>query len=435
VIESRASLDVSLALWAGCGGMSLTGCGDSQPSPAPSPVARAMADWSAELAAQTSVWGDAVQVDGPALLGERAAVHRFGPCACGGSTGHDSVGGAARFVRVADGWIVLNLPRPEDIDSLPALVGEDVDAANWPAVSAALSRLGSSEIIERGTLLGMAVAGLNEPQPPPAVIEFGAGVSRRIVDRPLVVDMSALWAGPLVGSLMLRAGALVVKVESTTRPDGARLGHRDFFDLLNGGKRCVSLDFSDRDDIRLLRGLLGSADLVIESSRPRALLQMGVVAEEFIAAGVSWLSITGHGRGRHNGMRVGFGDDAAVAGGLCVPGRLPMFVGDAVADPMTGLRGAVEAAAMLGSDRSSGIDLPLAGVAAAVAKSDLAELSPSAADVVRVDGQWMVMISGEKVPVSPPVARRSNVRAEPVGAHNVSVRTAEAKRSEYRSVW
>ena len=40
----------------------------------------------------------------------------------------------------------------------------------------------------------------------------------------MVVDLSSLWAGPLVGHLLLRAGARVVKVESTTRPDGARRG-------------------------------------------------------------------------------------------------------------------------------------------------------------------------------------------------------------------
>ena len=38
----------------------------------------------------------------------------------------------------------------------------------------------------------------------------------------VVADLSALWAGPLVGRLLARAGARVIKVESTSRLDGAR---------------------------------------------------------------------------------------------------------------------------------------------------------------------------------------------------------------------
>jgi len=429
VTETSTTAEESIALWAASGAMALTRCGTASPSLAPAPVASVMAAWSAELAVQTSLWGHAVRVDGPALLGERAAIHEFGPCECRRSTGHESVGGAARFVRVADGWVALNLPRPEDVGSLPALVAQDVAAADWPAVSAALLGLASDEVIERGVLLGLAVAGLDEPRPQPPVVEFGAGTARRVVGHPLVIDMSALWAGPLAGSLVLQAGARVVKVESTNRPDGARLGHSDFFDLLNGGKQCVSVNFSDRDDIRYLRRLLGSADLVIESSRPRALRQVGLIAEEFVAAGVNWLSITGHGRERHGGMRIGFGDDAAVAGGLWAGGDVPMFVADAVADPMTGLRGAVEAAAMLGSSRSRGVDVSLAGVAASATTADSGSSFASSAEVKKIGGGWFVMVAGEAVPVIPPVARRRGVRAKYVGADNYSLRS-EAKAAE-----
>ena len=62
----------------------------------------------------------------------------------------------------------------------------------------------------------------------------------------VVIDLSALWAGPLCGDLLARSGATVVKVESTQRPDGARRGARAFFDLLNGRKRSVGLDLQSR---------------------------------------------------------------------------------------------------------------------------------------------------------------------------------------------
>ena len=67
-----------------------------------------------------------------------------------------------------------------------------------------------------------------------------------------MVDLSALWAGPLCGDLLARAGASVVKVESTQRPDGARRGSRAFFDLLNGRKRSVALDLRSREGVRVL---------------------------------------------------------------------------------------------------------------------------------------------------------------------------------------
>jgi crotonobetainyl-CoA:carnitine CoA-transferase CaiB-like acyl-CoA transferase len=51
-----------------------------------------------------------------------------------------------------------------------------------------------------------------------------------------------------------------------------------------------------------------------------------------------WVSITGYGRHAHDGQRIAFGDDAAVAGGL-ITGTFddPTFCADAVADPLTGL--------------------------------------------------------------------------------------------------
>ena len=83
--------------------------------------------------------------------------------------------------------------------------------------------------------------------------------------------------------------------------------------------------------------------MVIEGSRPRALEQLGIDARSIVRHGPQvWVSITGHGRDGANTMRVGFGDDAAAAGGLVdwVDGT-PHFVGDAVADPLAGLTAAM----------------------------------------------------------------------------------------------
>ena len=169
--------------------------------------------------------------------------------------------------------------------------------------------------------------------------------SRRQV--PLVVDLSSLWAGPLCGRLLAAAGMRVVKVESTSRPDGARGGDVGFFHALNGAKEHRSLPLATAGGRDRLRRLLSTADIVIEGSRPRALRHMGIEAEEVLSArpGSVWVSITAYGRDGPWSNRVGFGDDAAAAGGLvAVAEGRPGFVADAVADPLAGMVAAGAAA-------------------------------------------------------------------------------------------
>jgi hypothetical protein len=98
-----------------------------------------------------------------------------------------------------------------------------------------------------------------------------------------VLDLSSLWAGPLCAHLLGLAGARVVKLESASRPDGARAGSAAFFDLLNAGKASVALDLSSRAGRDSLRRLIASSDIVIESARPRALRQLGIEAEALVA--------------------------------------------------------------------------------------------------------------------------------------------------------
>lgn len=166
----------------------------------------------------------------------------------------------------------------------------------------------------------------------------------------------------------------VIKVESTTRLDGARHGPAPFFDLLNGTKESVVVDVGSSCGRKILAALVHSADVVIESSRPRALEQLGIDRGSVMKQGTVqvWLSISGYGRRGDAAMRIAFGDDAAVAGGL-VGGNLhaPVFCADAIADPATGLRAAVAIAECLAAGVRSTIDVSLAGVAASLAYGDL----------------------------------------------------------------
>jgi crotonobetainyl-CoA:carnitine CoA-transferase CaiB-like acyl-CoA transferase len=220
----------------------------------------------------------------------------------------------------------------------------------------------------------------------------------------VVVDLSALWAGPLCGDLLARSGASVVKVESTQRPDGARRGSRAFFDLLNGRKRSVALDLPSRGGIRVLRELVRKADVVIEASRPRALAQFGLDGPDVVREGGPkvWISITGYGRSGDEANRVAFGDDAAAAGGLVTwNGADPLFCSDAVADPLTGLVAASACVSALRSGERWFLDVSMAAVCAALGGPTL----PAPAGLT----------------VAAPQARPVDARAPELGADTVSV--------------
>jgi crotonobetainyl-CoA:carnitine CoA-transferase CaiB-like acyl-CoA transferase len=81
-----------------------------------------------------------------------------------------------------------------------------------------------------------------------------------------------------------------------------------------------------------------------------------------------WVSITAYGRRGASGARVGFGDDAAAAGGLVAWSRdEPVFCSDAVADPLTGLTAAARALQALQDGGRWLLDVAMAGVAASCA--------------------------------------------------------------------
>ncbi len=195
-----------------------------------------------------------------------------------------------------------------------------------------------------------------------------------------------------------------MKVESTQRPDGARRGAQDFFDLLNGRKRSVALDLTSTEGIRALHGLVRRADVVIEASRPRALRQLGLHAQNILRAGGPrvWVSITGYGRAGGSADRVAFGDDAGAAGGLVVwRGGKPLFCGDAIADPLTGL---AAADACLGALQTGGrwlLDVSMSDVCAGLAGPTLP-------------------VPGE-LTVAPPRARPVEARAPGLGADTAQV--------------
>ena len=300
--------------------------------------------------------------DGPALLSQRTALR-----------GRPRPERHSRLLPTVDGWLAVTLPRPDDWELVPAWL--ETDAATWEGVAAAVALTTGAGLAARAQELGLAVAVVPasgaEPDEQllarhpsgvrPWLLTPGNGAA--VTGRPKVVDLSALWAGPLCAHLLHSAGADVVTVESPDRPDGARVGDPSLYALLHDGCSSMQLDLRSAE----LRALLDDADVVITSARPRALRQLGLWPPDEVARrpGLTWVAITAYGLTGPWCDRVGYGDDTAAAGGLVLDG--PSFFADAAADPATGLYAAIAA---LGAVQSGGglVDIALREVAAHLAR-------------------------------------------------------------------
>lgn len=399
--------------WARSGLMALTGTRDGDPQMCPAPLA-ACADGALAALASLAPEGRFAGLGGAQLLAERAAITGYS------RNGAVSPGGSCRLIEAADGTLALNLAREDDWALLPAWLEQDV-APDWDAVSGAVRSRAAGELVARGREIGLAVAvdsltGEGSGNAPWGRLDRGQGSPPRRRLRPRVVDLSSLWAGPLCGQLLRLAGAEVIKVESTARPDGARQGPRPFFDLLNAGKASVALDFGSVSGRRQLDALLDSADIVIEASRPRALRQLGIDAGRRVAQrpGLAWLDITGHGRDPVRENWIAYGDDAGVAAGLSAIMREAagqgLMVGDAIADPLTGIHAALAAWACWrgGGGRAS---LSLSGVAARCAMFQ----APAGGWAARAQ-RWSAVLARSGERVAPPRARPLKALARPLGA-------------------
>jgi CoA-transferase family III len=403
--------------------MTLTGRPGAAPVTSPAPLLTVLGRVTDRLARATGQTGTAVRADPAELLTGRAALAGFH------RGGRVSAGGASRLLRAADGWCAVTLGRPEDAASVPAILGAlGIDglaptaaaARTWLALETAAARRPGGELANAAQLLGVPAAALPDrpaPDQPAPVSAWSPGpwrTTRIAASSPaarlagaVVADLSSMWAGPLCAHLLGLAGADVIKVESPARPDGTRSGDQRFFDWLHAGHRSLAIDFHAESGRAALAALLGAADIVIESSRPRALANLGLAPGAIGGRdGQVWLSITGYGRGQPD--RVAFGDDAAVAGGLVGweggdrEPREPVFCADAIADPLTGVCGALAVAESVAAGGGHLIDLSMRATAAAFGAGPAPDHGPHE---VRPDGDgWRVTCPrlGRSQPVLPP---------------------------------
>lgn len=110
-----------------------------------------------------------------------------------------------------------------------------------------------------------------------------------------VLDLSWVWSGPLVTSVMADLGAEVLKIEHTLSMDSSRMrgrARRDgvevegpeyeatpYFNQMNHGKRSITMNLKEPGAREILLNLVEHCNVVVENMRPGAMRRLGLTYE------------------------------------------------------------------------------------------------------------------------------------------------------------
>jgi crotonobetainyl-CoA:carnitine CoA-transferase CaiB-like acyl-CoA transferase len=197
--------------------------------------------------------------------------------------------------------------------------------------------------------------------------------SRGTLDGVRVLDMSRLFAGNVLTQILGDFGAEVIKIEP---PEGDTLrawkteGIETHWKIYARNKKSLCLSLRDPRAIELLRKLLPSANIFIESFRPGVLEKIGLSPEALLAINPSLVivRISGWGQDGPYAQRPGFGTIIEGISGFAAingfPDREPVLPPMHLADGIAGIYGASAAMIALREvemkrGRGQVIDLPL----------------------------------------------------------------------------
>jgi len=126
-----------------------------------------------------------------------------------------------------------------------------------------------------------------------------------------VVDFGNLTAGPFCTRILANLGADVLKIEPPAGEGGRHQppiieGESVFFHITNNGKRSMSVNLRDPDDVALVAEVVARADILVENQAPGALTKRGLGPEDLMAQAphLIYTSATGYGHeGALGGLR------------------------------------------------------------------------------------------------------------------------------------
>ena len=162
-----------------------------------------------------------------------------------------------------------------------------------------------------------------------------------------ILDLSRVLAGPLASMTLGDLGADIIKVERPNVGDDTRAwgppfddrGESAYYLSINRNKLSIALDYSNPDDLDLVRRLISEADAVVDNFRPGTLERWGLDVSATLEQQpkLVWCTVTGFGP---ESTRLGYDFVVqAESGWMSITGEpdgRPMKVGVALADVMAG---------------------------------------------------------------------------------------------------
>ncbi|SMG02083.1 CaiB/BaiF CoA transferase family protein [Burkholderia singularis] len=111
-----------------------------------------------------------------------------------------------------------------------------------------------------------------------------------------VLDLSRLLPGPFCSLYLAQLGADVIKIEAPGG-DYARAS-AELFEQVNRGKRSITLDLRQSDDVARFKALVAEADVVLESFRPGVMDKLGCGYDTLkrINPRLVYAALTGYGQ-------------------------------------------------------------------------------------------------------------------------------------------
>lgn len=113
-----------------------------------------------------------------------------------------------------------------------------------------------------------------------------------------ILDLTRLLPGPFCTLYLAEMGAEVIKIEEPSGGDYARSLAPELFELVNRGKKSVTLDLRKPEAVAIFKKMVGDADVVIESFRPGVMDRLGCGHDNLktINPRLVYAALTGYGQ-------------------------------------------------------------------------------------------------------------------------------------------
>ncbi len=187
-----------------------------------------------------------------------------------------------------------------------------------------------------------------------------------------IADFSHVMAGPFASHLLRLLGANVIKIEEPMRGDAMRYYGEDHrydgmspaFIAVNAGKKSISLDLKNPEQLEIAKRIIRRSDVMLENFRPGVMARLGLDYKvvKKLNPDIVYCSVSGYGQSSSPQRNWPAIDNIvqATSGMMNLggdPGDPPVRVGFPVVDTLTGQTAAFAIlGALLRRDRSGGGD-------------------------------------------------------------------------------